>query len=295
MSYTGYTTINELPEQIIDNLTTHEYLLITDATTSYKLSISTLNQLLINTSAGTYQNLTNKVIDSVSNFIHANAIHYMATAVEDIPKGSPVKLVKNTTNDIIYVAKATLNTDNIIGICEDGLLSGAQGEIMVVGIIDGINTSTWVEQDILFYQDGVITNHPNKTYRSQIIGYVLNSGVNGKILVTSEASNVIASNVSYENTGTNVDATTVQDAITELSNRVIRTTYKLDIIDDEALLPRDAIGTVVNGIAWVYRDQDLDVITEYTCSMGGGGTKVVFDPNDNLSGYTCVVSYLSKV
>lgn len=291
----SYTTINELPERLLPDLIGTEYLLLTDPTTSYKVSLDNINQMLIDLSAGTYQELTNKVIDDVSNFVHANAIHYIATAVGDIAIGAPVKLVPNNADSIVYVEAATLDTDVIVGVCEDGLLDGEQGEIMVSGILAGVDTMAYAEADTLYYQGGAITNSPDTKLHSQIIGFVISRDPLGKILITSKGENVIARNVSYDNSDGNLDSTNVQDALDEVGARRITATYKMDIVNNEATLPTRAVGEVINGIANVYMDPNLEVITEYTCSVSGDGLRIVFEAADNLSGKTCSVTYYSAV
>lgn len=292
----SYTTINELQEKLIGDLIGSEYLLITDPDTSYKVSIDTLNDRLIELSAGTYAELTNKVIDSVTNFVHANAIHFAATAVGDIPKGTPVKLVTSPIVDAVYVTTATSNSDTIIGICEDGLIDGQLGEIMVMGILKGIDVSAFSEGDILYYQDGVLTKTPNTQVKSQVLGYVLDANIAGRILVTNTSSNVIAKNINYDNINSGLLATDVQSAIDELSDRTIVTTQRITISNNQIALPTKAQGSIFNGIAYVYKTTGFpNVITEYTCTLNNDGTAVLFDSADLLNGFACTVTYLSAV
>lgn len=292
----SYTTINDLEEKNIGNLIGTEYLLITDPDTSYRVSIDTLNDRLIELSAGSYATLTNKIIDDVSNFVHANAIHFVATAVGDIPKGAPVKLVQSNVVDAVFVTLATLNDDTIMGICEDGLIDGQLGEVMVLGILKGIDLSAFTEGDMLYYQSGVLTNAPNSQVKSQVIGYVLDANAAGRILVTNTSSNVIAKNINYDNTGSTLVATDVQTAIDELSNRTVITTLKLVIANNEITLPSKAISNIFNGIAFVYKTAGApNVITEYTCTTNNDGTKVLFESADALNGFQCTVTYFAAV
>jgi hypothetical protein len=292
----SYTTINDLQEQLIGELLGSEYLLITDPDTTYKVSLDTLTGKLVELSAGSYAELTNKVIDSVTNFVHANAIHFAATAVGDIPKGTPVKLVESSRVDVVLVAPATSNDDTIIGICEAGLIDGQLGEIMVMGILKGIDVSAYTEGDMLYYQNGTLTNNPNTQIKSQAIGYVLDANTAGRILVTNTAANVIARNVNFDNTGTNITATDVQSAIAEIGIRKVVTTSKILIVNNEITLPTKAIGGIMNNIAKVYKTQGVsNVFTEYTCIANSDGTKVLFDSADQLSGYPVTVTYFSAV
>ena len=292
----SYTTINDLPEQLINELLGSEYLLITNPDTTYKVSLDTLTGKLIELSAGSYAELTNKVIDSVTNFVHANAIHFAATAVGDIEKGKPVKLVESSHVDVVLVTAATSNDDTVIGICEDGLVDGQLGEIMVMGILKSIDVSAFTEGDMLYYQNGTLTNAPNTQVKSQAIGYVLDANVAGRILVTNTAGNVIARNVNFDNTGTNITATDVQSAIAEIGIRKVVTTSKILIVNNEITLPSKAIGGIMNNIAKVYKTQGAsNVFTEYTCTANSDGTKVLFDSADQLNGYPVTVTYFSAV
>lgn len=292
----SYTTINDLSEKRISDIIGTEYLLVTDPESSFKVSINTLNDRLIELSAGTYADLTNKVIDSVTNFVHANAIHFAATAVGDIAKGQPVKLVQSQTVDAVYVTLATQNDDNIIGICEDGLIDGQLGEIMVIGILKGIDVSSYTEGDMIYYQNGSLTKSPDTHVKSQVIGYVLDANVAGRILITNTSSNVIAKNINYNNANGTLVSTDVQTALDELSNRAVITTGRLVIAGNKITLPSKALGEVFNNIAFVYKTAGApNVITEYTCLLDIDNLHVLFDSADSLNGYECTVTYFATV
>ena len=292
----SYTTIIDLSEKKVADIIGTEYLLVTDPDSSYKVSIDTLNDRLIELSAGTYADLTNKVIDSVTNFVHANAIHFAATAIGDIQKGEPVKLVQSSTVDAVYVTLATQNDDTIIGICEDGLIDGQLGEIMVIGILKGIDVSAFTEGDMIYYQNGSLTNSPNTQTKSQVIGYVLDANVAGRILITNTSSNVVAKNINYDNANGTLVATDVQVALDELSNRNVITTNRLVISGNKIELPNKALSTAFNNIAFVYKTAGApNVITEYTCELSSDKMYVLFDSADALNGYECTVTYFAAV
>lgn len=292
----SYTTIIDLDEKLINDLIGTEYLLITDPDNSYKVSLDTLNDKLIELSSGTYAELTNKVIDSVTNFVHANAIHFVATAVGDIPKGAAIKLVQSDVIDAVFVTIATSNNDTIIGICEDGMVDGQIGEVMVMGILKGVDVSAFTEGDMLYYQFGVLTNTPDTKVKSQVIGYVLDANAAGRILVTNTSSNVIAKNIGYDNSNGTLNATDVQTAIDELADRTVITTPRLVITNNEITLPYKAISGIFNGIAFVYKTQGApNVITEYTCAINNDGSKVLFESIDSLNGFECTVVYFAAV
>lgn len=292
----SYTTIIDLDEKLVNDLIGTEYLLITDPDNSYKVSLDTLNDRLVELSSGTYAELTNKVIDSVTNFVHANAIHFIATAVGDIPKGAAIKLVQSDVIDAVFVTMATSNNDTIIGLCEDGMVDGQIGEVMVMGILKGVDVSPFTEGDMLYYQFGVLTNAPDTKEKSQVIGYVLDANAAGRILVTNTSSNVIAKNIGYDNSNGTLNATDVQSAIDELADRTVITTPRLVIMNNEITLPYKAISGIFNGIAFVYKTPNApNVITEYTCVINNDGSKVLFESIDSLNGFECTVVYFAAV
>lgn len=214
----SYTTITDLPEKLQNDLVGSEYMLLADPDYSYKVSLNTINDTLLQLSAGSYQELTNKVIDNVSNYVHANAIHFVATASNgDIEKGQPVKLVSDPGSDYIYVERATGQYDQVIGLCEDGILDGETGEIMAIGILDGLDTSAFSEGALVYSDLGTLTTIQPTGYNKNFVGFVLNvSATAGKILVTQDDPRVDAIEIFFSGTGSNIVATNVEDALIEL-------------------------------------------------------------------------------
>lgn len=286
----SYTVITDLPEKSAADLLGSEYLLLTQPDYSYKISLNSIEQYITTVTSDNYQELKQKVIDDVSNYVHANAIHYTAKAVEDITKGTPVKLISNIDTTFVYVGIAGIN-DIAIGVCEDGILEGEVGEIMVSGILDNFNTSMWNEGDLLYAIAGQITNVQPVTNKIQFIGYVLNKAINGKVLINGSDPYPDARSILYDNSDNFLVATNVQDAIDELESHEIFTTNKITIFGNEAPLPYRAKGTIINNIAYVYDSNISNVITEYSVSLNAYKDSLIFDSADELDGKLCIVSY----
>lgn len=215
----SYTTINDLPLLEASEITGYENFLITDEDTTYKLSLNVVNEKILELSANTLQSLTNKVIDDVSNFVHANAIHYVGVAVQDMSKGTPVKIVQNADTDSVYVDIAGSN-DIAVGICEDGISTGELGTIMIAGVLSSFDTTSWVENDLLYSSGGVITNVQPTSDDIHFIGYVLNSAVDGKILVSASDPFPDARQMIFNVGESDLTSTNVQDVIIEVDSRI---------------------------------------------------------------------------
>ena len=215
----AYTTINDLPERLKEDLLGTEFLLITDPDYSYKTTLNSLNERLLELSAGSYQELTNKIIDSVSNYVHANAIHFSAVAVQNILKGVPVKLVQSAVAGYVYVDIAGAN-DVAIGVCEADMLAGQVGLVMVAGVLEDYDTSAWTEGDLLYAGNTVLTNIQPSGSKIQFIGYVLDVSTSGKLLISGSDPFPDAEQITYSNTISGLSATTVQGAIDEIEGRV---------------------------------------------------------------------------
>lgn len=298
----AYTTILDLPEKQYEDMSGAEFVLATTTENSYKISLNSINDYLIQTSAGTYQELTNKVIDNITNYVHANAIHYVAKAVQDISKGTPVKLVQST-EEFVIVDICSSETDITIGICEDGILEGELGEIIVSGILDGYDTSPWTEGTMLYAYNGVLTSTQPTTGNIQFIGYVLNSSSNGKILVNGSDPYPDARSVLFDKsfmTG-EMTATNVQDAITQIvmyihqitTNRLL---IKLDTDTNQPYvdLPYTAKDKIYSCDVYATNLETDNVCDEYTCGETLSKDKVYFSSSDlDIVGKYAVIQYIA--
>lgn len=81
-----------------------------------------------------------------------------------------------------------------------------------------------------------------------------------------------------------------------IENSILITTNRIEIINNEILLPKKGYGNIVWNMAMIF-DNEVDniIVAEATCSMGIEGITAVFDSNDNLNGKYAVISYLGKI
>lgn len=288
----SYVTIESLPEKLKEALIGSEYLLLTTPDTSFKVTLNTISDGISLILQDQVSTLTNKVIDDISNYVHANAVHYSAVAAtQDILKGTPVTLVQNAS-DSIYVDIA-IGANKVIGFAGEDVLAGATGKFIFFGMLSDYDTSAWSEGDLIYFQNGALVNTLDTLFPSQSIGYVVNTSATvGQILITNLSSIFYANDIEYDNTTGTLNSTNVKDALDELSDRKPVLSGSINITGDLAYLPSIGIGEVIGGIANVYITPG--VITEYTCSMGPDGDRILFDPADNLNGYTCEVTYFTK-
>lgn len=83
------------------------------------------------------------------------------------------------------------NSHRIIGLVESDILNNGTGYVRIAGVLQGINTSSYGDGDILYLSSGTlggITNTPSSDPKVENIkiGYSLNSTPNGSILIDLE-------------------------------------------------------------------------------------------------------------
>jgi hypothetical protein len=144
--------------------------------------------------------LTNKTIDSITNTIGADHIHFKVKASAAISKGQPVKFVGyNSGANAFEVAPTSSSLDVAIGLSHDTLASGHFGAIINTGVLEGFDTSSFAEGSVVYpnASGGLSATQPSSgTY--QAIAYVLRSHANnGAVLVeaTEPAAVRTSSNV----------------------------------------------------------------------------------------------------
>ena len=130
--------------------------------------------------------ITGTTIDSVTNHVGADHIHYKVKATEALVKGNVVKVVGfNAGEDAFEVAKVTSASDIAIGVVYQTLASGAFGAIINTGLLEGINTSAFAIGTVLYPNTtGGFTSTKPTTGRYQALAYVVRSQTNnGSILI----------------------------------------------------------------------------------------------------------------
>lgn len=114
------------------------------------------------TPAGT-ETLTNKTITDLSNMIHADAVHLSVRNISGatINKGQPVYISGyNVGEDKVEISLADADVAGAmpaIGLVEANILNNTNGQVLVSGILDNINTSSFSVGDILYISTTVGT------------------------------------------------------------------------------------------------------------------------------------------
>jgi len=199
--------------------------------------------------------LTNKTLNDVSNSIHANATHLKIKAMINLSKGQPVKFSGyNQGEDAIEVTAANQATDISIGIVENNISIGEFGTIIMNGILEGIDTSSYTNGSILYVDGlGALTSTEPSSGYSQPIAFVLRSQVNnGAIMINASYPKQPALDVRNVPSG-GISAITVQAAINELDTEKV--SKNSDITTGTSTkITYDAKGLITSGRSLIASD-----------------------------------------
>jgi hypothetical protein len=141
--------------------------------------------------------ITGTTMDSISNHVGADHIHYKVKANEVLAKGNVVKVVGyNAGENAFEVAKVTSASDIAVGVVYQPLVSGALGAIINTGLLEGVDTSAFSVGTVLYPNtSGGFTSTKPTTGRYQALAFVVRSNANnGTILI--EASEPQATSLS---------------------------------------------------------------------------------------------------
>jgi hypothetical protein len=130
--------------------------------------------------------ITGTTIDSITNHVGADHIHYKVKATQTLAKGDVVKVVGfNSGEDAFEVAKVSASTDIAVGVIYSALANGAFGSIINTGLLEGINTSAFAIGTTLYPNTtGGFTSTKPTTGRYQALAFVVRSHANlGTILI----------------------------------------------------------------------------------------------------------------
>jgi hypothetical protein len=136
-------------------------------------------------------------MDSITNHVGADHIHYKVKATQTLAKGDVVKVVGfNSGEDAFEVAKVSASTDIAVGVIYSALANGAFGSIINTGLLEGIDTSAFAIGTTLYPNTtGGFTSTKPTTGRYQALAFVVRSHANlGTILI--EASEPQATSLS---------------------------------------------------------------------------------------------------
>jgi hypothetical protein len=136
-------------------------------------------------------------MDSITNHVGADHIHYKVKATQTLAKGDVVKVVGfNSGENAFEVAKVSASTDIAVGVIYSALANGAFGSIINTGLLEGIDTSAFAIGTTLYPNTtGGFTSTKPTTGRYQALAFVVRSHANlGTILI--EASEPQATSLS---------------------------------------------------------------------------------------------------
>jgi hypothetical protein len=170
------------------------------------------------------QTLTNKTLDDYTNKVKANAVHMRVKNQSGVvmPKGTVVAYFGySDSEDAVKVVKANNTTGVAIGILAEELAADEFGMAIANGIVDGLDTSAYVNGTIL-YTDiaGGLTSVEPTTGFAQPIAYVLKSNATiGVLQVLAAYPKQDAGDVRVAPQG-NLSSNTVQLALNELQSNI---------------------------------------------------------------------------
>ena len=130
--------------------------------------------------------LTNKTIDSYTNFVGANQLHLKCKAMATLAKGTVCKITGwNAGENAVEVNAMTSTADLAFGVIYTALASGDFGEIINTGYLEGIDTNAYAPGTILYPNGtGGFTSTKPTSGTYQAAAYVLRQqSVNGVIYV----------------------------------------------------------------------------------------------------------------
>lgn len=299
----AYTTISQLEQLSKSSLQNSDYILISSDSKSYKINLEDMKVFMTEQFVLEDWVIENKVIDSITNTIHATALQYKVKAAEDLQRGDVVTMCmyqNETLNEPIVrkCPQAQYPIAPAIGIMYEDLYQGEEGAMITAGIFKNINTTAWTQGQILYtgVNGQFITQKPPVGYTQQASALVLSvHETDGDILVLFGAPYEQAHDISYNNTISNLNANTVGSALDEifsLCDQEIVTLDKVLIVNNEIQLSQLAQGDPIYNVALIRDVQNTNVIDEYTFSVGEYFNKFIFDSADNLNGKYATVSYM---
>lgn len=167
---------------------------------------------------------TNKTLIDPSNQIHARIVEYQVkAAAAEIPKGAPVTI--NEWDAVGGIAEAVVTNQSIAtqygianAVAAETIVLGAVGTVIVSGTLSDLNTESYVENQVLFVDGGVLTNvEPTSGWVQPIAKVLRGHATEGVIQVQAQAPKQDASDVRYDNTTSGLSAVNVQGVIDELT------------------------------------------------------------------------------
>lgn len=158
------------------------------------------NSVVTVSDTGDMQGVT---LDSFTNTVGADHIHYKIKATETIVKGNVLKYVGwNAGDNAVEVAKVSSASDVAIGLSHENLATGEFGLAVVQGTTEGFDTSAFTAGTVLYpnTSGGLTATKPTSgTY--QACAFVLRSqSVNGALLVSFISPDYVTASTNTANT-----------------------------------------------------------------------------------------------
>jgi hypothetical protein len=106
---------------------------------------------------------------------------------ESLPAGTPVLASGYTTKTTVIKALAS-STDPILGLLKQPLANNAEGVVVVAGVMESVNTSSFSNGDVLYVgSSGGLTN-TRPSDGAAAVGIVANSASSGIIIVEAKGN-----------------------------------------------------------------------------------------------------------
>ena len=163
--------------------------------------------------------LTNKTLDDITNYIHANALQYNIKANEPLVKGDIVTAVNTLGDGTIVAAKRNSLSVPAIGIVTGNLAINDIGSAIINGAFKGYDATGLAVGQIL-YPDaaGGLTPtptiaHGNYNQPSAFVAEI--NGGNAQLVINFHSAHESANLISNQPAG-NISSTNIQDTVNEL-------------------------------------------------------------------------------
>lgn len=258
--------------------------------------------------ADTAQTLTNKTIDSLTNTVSADRIHRKVYAGEAIAKGDLVYVSAwNVANSCPEVKKAKANATSTmpaVGMADAAISNGTTGEIYMVGIVSGMDTSAFSSGNTVYVSAataGAMTatrpTGPNIEQKVAVIGKQDATTGTLSLLMGSTKEFSAADKFWYGGTaGVVTEGTVTSAARTVLDDTTVAAMRAtLGVVDGSdnmqlpILLPADkrassTIKTLTDGATVT-----PDMATGNIFSLTLGGNRTLANPTNMVAGQTFVL------
>lgn len=302
----AYTSVSQLAPLTGSTTQNSDLLLITSGDKSYKIRVDDLKNFMNVQFVLEDWMFENKTITSISNTIHATALHFNALAEVDILKGQIITMQPYThatagDSPLPRVILADNRYGPALGVAKQDILAGETGAIMSGGIFtyEGFDLSQFNNGEILWLgEDGNFVNvKPVNLVTHQACGFVLHNGAgDSSVMVAFQSVEPQGHDVALAGSEYGLQANDVEFAIAEvfsLCNQELITLDKVQIADNKLTLSNVVDGDIVHGYAIVRDTLSTNVIEEFTCNVGTLYNTIEFDPTDNLNGKYATVTYMS--